>query len=120
MHRPLFALWVSLLAVLLGSPPLASGPSGAWSGAEMLQIAAAPGSPDAHYALAAAKVHRAPDARSPTDRRAGPSGGALQAHPARPIFTHQQLEAHPRRHTAPAAGQALHFPLFPTGPPSHV
>jgi hypothetical protein len=120
MHRPLAALWVLLLTVLLGGSPPTSRPGGVWSDAAMLQSADAHGTPDNHCIRAAMGFHQVLAARPSSVRQSGPCTGALQAPRSSPIFTHQQLGAHPQRDSTLPFRQAGHFPLFPTGPPSHI
>lgn len=84
----------------------------------MVRAAAGATSPDVYYVRGAAKLTPALVAESPTDRQAAPLGGALRACATLPHFTVLPLSDHPPRSAAPSAGQARHFPLFPTGPPS--
>lgn len=118
MHRARSA-WVLLLAVLLGVSPRAGRPDLPAGGATV-RAAAGAGPPEAYYVRGVAKLNPALETRSPTDRQTAPLGGALRTHATLPHFAVLPLRAHPPRSAAPPAGQALHFPLFPTGPPSHT
>ena len=118
MHRARSA-WVLLLAVLLGASPRVGRPDLPAGGATV-RAAARAASPEAYYVRGAAKLKPALMPGSPTDRQTAPLGGPLRACATLPRFTVLQLTAHPPRSAAPSAGQARHFPLFPTGPPSHA
>jgi hypothetical protein len=118
MHRARSA-WVLLLAVLLGISPRAGRPDLLGGGATV-RAAAGAGSPEAYYVRAAARMHPALETRSPTDRQTAPLGGALRAQTTLPHFTDLTLGTHLPQSAARHAGQARHFPLFPTGPPSHA
>jgi hypothetical protein len=111
--------WVLLLAVLLGVSPRAGRPDLLGGGAKV-RAAAGAGSPEAYYLRTATRTHPALEARSPIDRQAAPLGGALRAHATLPHFTNLTLSAHRPPSVARPASQACHFPLFPTGPPSHT
>jgi hypothetical protein len=118
MHRTRSA-WALLLAVLLGVS-LRVGRPDLPAGGATVRAAAGPGSSEAYYVRGAAKLNPAPMPRSATDRQTAPLGDALRACATLPRFTILPLSAHPPRSAAPPAGQARHFPLFPTGPPSHT
>ena len=118
MHRAR-STWVLLLAVLLGLAPRAGRPDLLGGGAKV-RAAAGAGSPEAYYLRAAARTHPALEARSPGDRQTAPPGGALRAHATLPHFSYLTLPADRLRSVARPASQARHFPLFPTGPPSHT
>ena len=117
MHRAR-STWVLLLAVLLGVLHRAGRPNLLGGGATMRATADA-GAPEA-YVRAAARLLPGLDTRSPTDRQTAPLGGVLRAHATLPHFTTLTLGAHPPLSAARPAEQARHFPLFPTGPPSHT
>ena len=118
MHRAR-ATWVLLLAVLLGVAPRAGRPDLLGAGARV-RAAAGAGSPEAYYLRTAARTLPALEARSPSDRQTAPLGGALRAQATLPRFTYLTLPADRPRSVARPASQARHFPLFPTGPPSHL
>jgi len=118
MHRARSA-WVLLLAVLLGASPRVCRPH-LPGGGTTVRAAAGAASPDAYYVRGAAKLNPALVPGSPTDRQTAPLGGPLRACATLPRFTILPLTAHPPRSAARPAGQARHFPLFPTGPPSHA
>ena len=112
--------WVLLLAVLLGASPRVGRPDLPAGGATV-RAAAGAASPEAYYVRGAAKLNPALVPGSPTDRQqTAPLGGALRACATLPRFIVLPLTAHPPRSAAPSAGQSRHFPLFPTGPPSHT
>ena len=117
MHRAR-SIWVLLLAVLLGVWPRASRPD-LLGGAATVRPAAGAGSPEAYCLRTAARMQPALETRSPTDRQTAPFGGALRPHATLQHFTDLTLPAHRPRGVARPASQARHFPLFPTGPPSH-
>jgi hypothetical protein len=119
MHRARSA-WILLLAILLGVSPRAGRPGDLSAAEATLRAAAGAGSPEAYYVRGAAKLHAALETRSPADRQPVPPGGALRAGTTLPRFTDLPLGAHPPRSAARPTGQARHFPLFPTGPPSHT
>ena len=110
---------VLLLAVLLGVSLRVGRPDPPAGGATV-RAAAGAGSPEAYYVRGAAKLNPALVPRSATDRQTAPLGDALRACATLPRFTVLPLTAHPPRSAALSAGQARHFPLFPTGPPSHA
>ena len=112
--------WVLLLAVLLGLSPRAPRPGDVVAGEATLRAAVSAGSPEAYYVRGAAKLHPPLETRSPTDRQTAPLGGALRAGATLPPFTDLQLCALPPQSVARPTGQARHFPLFPTGPPSYT
>jgi hypothetical protein len=118
MHRAR-STWVLLLAVCLGLSARTGRPDLLGSGAPV-RAAAGADSPEAYYIRAAARIHPALETRSPTDRQTSSLGGALHAHATLPPFTNLTLGAHQPRSAARPASQARHFPLFPTGPPSHT
>jgi len=117
MHRAR-STWVLLLAVLLGVAPRAARPDLLGGGAQ-LRAAAGAASPEVYYLRTAARTLPALEARSPGDRHAA-LGGALRAQATLPHFTYLTLHADRPRSVARPASQARHFPLFPTGPPSHL
>jgi hypothetical protein len=117
MHRTR-STWVLLLAVFLGVLPRAGRLDLLGRGATV-RAAADAGAPEA-YIRAAARMFPALETRSPTDRQAAPFGGVLRADATLPHWTDLTLGAHPALSAASPAEQARHFPLFPTGPPSHT
>ena len=117
MHR-MRSTWVLLLAVFLGVLPRA-GRLDPLDGGASVRATAHPGAPEA-YVRAAARMLPALETRSPADRQAAPLGGVLRADATLPHLTDLRLGAHPRPSAARPAEQARHFPLFPTGPPSHT
>jgi hypothetical protein len=118
MHRAR-STWVLLLAVLLGVSARAGRPDLLGGGATV-RAAAGAGSPETYCLRVAARMHSALETRSPIDRQTAPLGGALRAHATLPHSTDLTLSAHRPRGLARPASQARHFPLFPTGPPSHT
>jgi len=118
MHRAR-STWVLLLAVFLGVSARAGRPDLLGGGAAV-RAAAGTGSPEAYYIRAPARLHPALETRSPTDRQTASLGGARRAHATLPHFTDLTLGARRPRSAARLASQARHFPLFPTGPPSHT
>jgi hypothetical protein len=118
MHR-VRSTWVLLLAVLLGVSPRAGRPDILGGGATV-RAAAGAGSSEAYYIRAPARMHPALETRPHTDRQTAPLSGALRGHPGLPPFTDLAHGAHLPRSAARPASQARHFPLFPTGPPSHT
>jgi hypothetical protein len=119
MHRAR-SPWVLLLAVLLGVSPRAGRPGDVPAGEATLRAAAGAGSPEAYYVRGAAKLYRTLETRPSADRQTPPLGGAFRAGATLPRFTDLPLGGHPPRSAARPAGQARHFPLFPTGPPSYT
>jgi hypothetical protein len=118
MHRTRSA-WVLLLAVFLGVLPRAGRPDLLGGGATV-RATAGSRSPDAYYVLRpAARMYPAHETRSPTDRQTAPLGGMLRAHATLPHLSNLTLGARPPLSVGSPAEQARHFPLFPTGPPSH-
>jgi hypothetical protein len=109
-----------LLAILLGVSPRAGHPGDVPAGETTLGAAAGASSPEAYYVRGAAKLYPTLDTRSPADRQTAPLGGALRARATLPRFTDLPLGAQPPRSAARPTGQARHFPLFPTGPPSYT
>lgn len=118
MHRTR-STWVLLLAVFLGVLPRA-GRLDLLGGGATVRATADAGAPEAYYVRAAARMLPALETRSPTDRQTAPLGGVLRADATLPHLTDLTLGAHPRLSAARPAQQARHFPLFPTGPPSHT
>jgi len=118
MHRAR-STWVLLLAVFLGVSPRVGRPDLPAGGATV-RAAAGAGSPEAYYVRGASRIHPALETRSPTDRQTAPLGGALRPRATLPRLTDLPLGAAPPQSVARPAGQARHFPLFPTGPPSYT
>jgi hypothetical protein len=118
MHRVPSA-WILLLAVLLGASPRAGRPD-LLCGGGTVRATTGTGPPEAYYVRATARMHPALETRSPADRQTAPLGGALGAHAPLPQFTDLTLRAQLPQSAARPAGQARHYPLFPTGPPSHT
>jgi hypothetical protein len=117
MHRTR-STWVLLLALFLGLFPRASRLDLLGGGATVRATADA-GAPEA-YVRVAARMLPALETLSPTHRQTPPAMGVLLADATLPHVTNLRLGAHPRRSAARSAEQARHFPLFPTGPPSHT
>ena len=121
MDRPFAAFWLPLLVVLLGGPALAGRPDGAWSDAAVIHGTEANGAPGSDYVRAAATWHVALDGRLRKDHQPVARVGLLLAGPAAtPAVIQQQLSTLRYDGDGAAPGQACHFPLFPTGPPSHA
>jgi hypothetical protein len=118
MHRARSA-WILLLAVLLGASPRV-GRSDFPADGTTVRAAAGAASPEAYCVRGPARLNPALVPGSPTDRQTAPLGGALRACATLPRITVLPLSAHPPRSAALPTGQARHFPLFPTGPPSHT
>lgn len=119
MHRASSA-WMLLLAILLGVSPRAGRPGELPAGEARLGAAAGAASLEAYYVRGTAKLHAALETRLLADRQTAPLGSALRAGTTLPRFTDLPLGAHPPRSAVRPTGQARHFPLFPTGPPSYT
>src|SRR6185503_19460239 len=117
MHRAR-STWVLLLAVFLGVLPRA-GRLDLPGGGSTVRATADAGAPEA-YVRAAARMLPVLETRWPTDRQTAPAGGVLRADATLPHVNDLTPGAQQRRSAARAAEPARHFPLFPTGPPSHT
>lgn len=120
MDRPLAFLWLPLLVVLFGGSSLTKSPDRAWSHAGAFQSTLADGTPEGHYVRATAKWHQALDARTRRDHPPVARAGLPPVGSATPTFIDQQLGGLRHRDPDTVPGQACHYPLFPTGPPSHT
>jgi len=116
MPRRCSALWISLLAALLaGSFVQRSAP--AWTPEARLGRADAVNSDKA--VLPFARLNPAPHFRSPSDRQSGPADQALPPREPERCALRRVIGLPADLLGAPVAKSARHFPLFPTGPPSH-
>lgn len=123
MRHHFLILRIPLLAGLLAGPVVA--PLGRlWSESTVLPAvqslppASAPSSA-VHRALPVARAQLVLHPRSPVGRGDSPPWSALPARTAWRIFIAQLLHSPAQRDCNPLTGSARHFPVFPTGPPSH-
>ena len=117
MRRRLPLTWVPLLAALLAGPlarPLPQRWSAAGSGLRGIES-----SSDFDRALPAARVQPALHLRLPGERQPGQLW-SLHPAPGHGVIPRARLRTPAlERDLGPPADSARHFPLFPTGPPSH-
>jgi hypothetical protein len=120
MNRPAAFVWLPLLVVLFGGSSLTKSPERAWSHVGNFQSTQADGTLEGHYVRATAAWHQALDARTRKNHPPVARAGLLPVASATPTFVGQQLAG--LRHWAAdiIPRQACHYPLFPTGPPSHT
>jgi hypothetical protein len=117
MNRRLSALWIPLLAVLLARPPVPQWPQ-AWSPETAVAHAGLLATP-AKAVLPGIRLQRAFPFRSPTDRQGSLLGAVVPLRHATGTGISQVIVRITQSLSATPAESARHYPLFPTGPPSH-
>ena len=115
MNRRLNLLWIPLLAALLTGPMGWRPP--VWAPESVIRHT------DTSPAVAGlvppvVRLQLARQGSAPADRHGGLSWPSLPG-PAGAVFIAHLRDVPPRALAASFAETARHFPLFPTGPPSH-
>lgn len=114
MSRRLHLLWIPLLAALLGGPmgqrPPVRAPGSVAENTER--------EPGVGRLVSATRLQLARPVAAPTERHGGPSSPGLPTMASTAVVTVLRYVIPPAL-ASPLAETARHFPLFPTGPPSH-